>query len=47
MATLTTPVASATVIAVSRVRVPATAPAKRPFARFLTTLLRALGAMHV
>jgi hypothetical protein len=49
MATLTTHVASITFVAASRVHMQAARPArpaKRRFARFLTLLMRALGAVH-
>ena len=39
-------IASVAVVATSPVRVRRAAPTKRLFARFLTVLLRALGAMH-
>ena len=46
MTTLTPQVASVTFVAASPVRVQAARPAKRRFARFLTLLMRALGAVH-
>ena len=46
MLTLHSRVASIPVVATSRVRVQVAAPPKRLFARFLSALVRALGAMH-
>jgi hypothetical protein len=39
-------IASLAVVATTPVRVQVAAPTPRPFGRFLTLLLRALGAMH-
>jgi hypothetical protein len=47
MLTLTNRIASLTVAAAPRVRVRVAAPRQSLFARFLTTLMRALGGMHV
>jgi hypothetical protein len=46
MLTLTPHVAPVVSFAASPVRVPVAAPTTPLFARFLTALLRALGAMH-
>jgi hypothetical protein len=46
MLTLHNRIASVAIVAATPVRVQSAAPTPRPFARFLTVLLLALGAMH-